>query len=176
MVPYNVYRGLPEMVGQLVQQDLAQIGVRIELRTSSVPSFYAITRRRGKAAMSPQGWAEDFPDPSDFLEPLFTRASIADENATNSAFWSNERLESLLAKARESIDPRERARLYEDAERVVCDEAPWAFEYAYRFFHVHQPYVRDYRTHPVWATDVNRVWIDRDARARPATPLGSVLP
>jgi ABC-type transport system substrate-binding protein len=179
VIPYYVYRpGVPEMAGQVIQQELAKIGLRLELRATSYPTYLAITHRRGKAAISPQAQTEDYPDPSDFLEPLFTKAAINDDDTSNFSFYVNDALDRLLARARRTVDDAERARMYADAERIVCDEAPWAFEYSYRFFHVHQPYVRGYAVHAVWAEDPARVWIDRDAGARVAgarRALGPIL-
>jgi peptide/nickel transport system substrate-binding protein len=161
-IPYPAFRqSLPSMAGQVIQQDLAKIGIRLEMRETSYPTFLAITHRRGKAAMSSQGQVEDYPDPSDFLEHVFTRDGIADDNTLNYSFYANGALDDLLLRARRTTDARERTRLYGDAERIVCDDAPWAFEYTYRFFHVHQPYVRNYRVHSVFAEDVGEVWIDR---------------
>jgi ABC-type transport system substrate-binding protein len=161
-IPYSVFKqSLPSMAGQVIQQSLAKIGIQLEIRETSYPTFLAITRRRGKSAMSAQGQTEDYPDPSDFLEHLFTRDGIADDNTNNYAFYANDTLDALLARARRTTDAKERARLYGEAEQIVCDDAPWAFEYTYRFFHVHQPYVRNYRVPAVWAEDVGELWIDR---------------
>ena len=127
--------------------------------------------------MSPQGWQEDFPDPSDFLEPRFATESIADEDGSNYAFYSNAHVDALLARAKRELDGAERTRLYAEVERILCDEAPWAFEYSFRFYRVRQPYVRGFQTHAVWTTDVVPIWLDRapdrDAAARP--PLSREL-
>ena len=177
-IRYDVYKsGLFELTGQVLQQDLAKIGIRIELRISSFPTHYALAHRRGASQMSAQSWLEDFPDPSDFLEPLFARRAIADEDSLNASFYSNAALDDLLAAARRERDPAARARLYARAEQIVCDDAPWAFEYVHRLYHLHQPYVRGYRLHPVWSEDVSDVWLDRegDVGARADAPFTRTL-
>jgi ABC-type transport system substrate-binding protein len=168
---------IQEFVSQSVQQDLAKIGLRIELHLSSQTTFYALTSRRGKSAMSPQGWQADFPDPSDFLDSLFATGSIRDESATNYAFYSNPTVDADIARARGERDRATRTRLYADAERIICVEAPWAFEYTYRFYAVHQAYVRNTHAHAVWAPDVVDVWLDRerDAIAARGGPLSRGL-
>ncbi len=113
--------------------------------------------------MSPQGWHEDFPDPCDFLEPRFGSKAIGDEDGLNSAYYANPRVDALLERAKHALDGAERTRLYAEAERIVCDEAPWAFESSFRSYHVRQPYVRGYRMHAVWLTDVTPMWLDRAA-------------
>jgi ABC-type transport system substrate-binding protein len=173
-IPYDTYRpALAEATAQLVQQDLARIGIRIELRVSSFPTWSAVTHRRGKSPMSPQGWQEDFPDPSNFLEGRFASASIGDDDGLNYSFYSNPRVDELLARAKREPDVAARNRLYADVERIVCDEAPWAFEYSYRGYQVHQPYVRGFRAHAIWTSDVLPVWLDRslDQHARAEAPL-----
>jgi ABC-type transport system substrate-binding protein len=162
-IPYDVApKTMQEVVAQSMQQDLAKIGLRVELHLTSQTTFYALTSRRGKSAMSPQGWQANFPDPSDFLDSLFATGSIRDESATNYAFYSNPTVDDDLARAHGERDRDARTRLYADAERLICDEAPWAFEFTYRFFAVHQPYVRNTHPHAVWAPDVVEVWLDRD--------------
>jgi ABC-type transport system substrate-binding protein len=173
-IVYDLARpSLQELTAMSMQQDLAKIGLRVQLRISSLPTLYSLTHRRGKSQMSPQGWEEDFPDPSNFLEPLFSSKSIGEEDTLNYAFYRNAAVDDALARARSERDPAARARLYEQTERVICDEAPWAFEFAYRFFQAHQPYVRNLHGHPVWIADVTDVWLDRerDAVARKEAPL-----
>jgi ABC-type transport system substrate-binding protein len=166
VISYVVYKqGLQEFTGQVLQQDLAKIGIRLELKVVSFPTYLALSRRRGRAAISPQSWSQDFPDPSSILEPLFTRASINDEDSSNAAFYKNAAFDDVLQRAHRELDPATRKRLYAEADRMLLDDAPWAFTYTYRFFDVHQPYVRGYHVHPVWQQAVARSWIDRAAAA-----------
>jgi ABC-type transport system substrate-binding protein len=178
VVPYDTYRpGLAEATAQLVQQDLATIGVRVELHVSSFPTWSAITHRRGKSALSPQGWTEDYPDPENFLEPRFASSSIADGDGSNYSFYSSPRVDGLLARAKHEADHAARNQLFAEVERILCDEAPWAFEYSYRGYQVRQPYVRGYRPHAIWATDVVPMWLDRraDTLARARAPFSRQL-
>jgi ABC-type transport system substrate-binding protein len=176
-VAYDTYRGLQESTAQSVQQDLAKIGIRLELRLSSFGTWSALTHRRGKSAISPQGWRQAFPDPSDFLEPRFATRSIADEDGSNYSFYSNPRVDSLLDLAKHEPDAAERTRLYAEVERTLCDEAPWAFEFSFRWYQVRQPYVRGYGPGAAWASDVLPLWLDRtpDVQARSNAPFSSEL-
>ena len=176
-IPYDTYRALSEVTAQSIQQDLARIGMRIDLRLSSFPTWQAMTHRRGKSAMSPQGWHADFPDPSNFLESRFATRSIGDEDGLNYAFYSNSRVDALLERAKREEDGAARTRLYAEVERILCDEAPWAFEYSVRFYQVSQPYVRGHATHAVWTTDVLPLWLDRapDLQSRRDAPLSRRL-
>jgi ABC-type transport system substrate-binding protein len=149
---------------QLLQQELAKIGLRIELRLVSWQTFLTLQHRKGGAAMSPGNWAMDYPDPSSFFEPLFTTRAIGPESSDNTAFYSNPRFDDLVARAHVELDEAQRTALYREAGAILCDDAPWAFTFSYHFFTERQPYVRGPLLHPVWIVDPTRVWIDRSDR------------
>jgi peptide/nickel transport system substrate-binding protein len=165
-IPYVAYKqGLYELTAQLVQQELAKIGLRLELKIVSYPTYLAMTHRRGRVAMAPQGWSQDFPDAADFFDPLFASKSINEEDSSNTSFYVSPKLDALLDEARGELDPGKRRTLYRDADALVCADAPWAFTTTYRFYAVHQPYVRGYAPHPVWPEHHVRTWLDRAGTA-----------
>jgi ABC-type transport system substrate-binding protein len=174
-ITYPLYdQGLVVYTAQLLQQDLAKIGLRLELKLMSWPAFLAVQQRPGGAALSLGNWEMDYPDPSSLFDP-FTTAAIGTESTYNTSFYSNPRFDDLVRRARRTVDGRERAAVYRDANALLCDESPWAFAYAYHFYDIRQPYVRGFKRHPVWTMDVSRVWIDRAERGL-ARPLGRPLP
>ncbi len=159
-VDYLLYdQGAVVYTAQLLQQDLARIGIRLRLEQVSYSAFLAMSTDPARAGMSFGSWMVDYADPSAVFEPLF--ASPAPGSATNSAsFYANPRLDDLLARARRSSDAAERARLYREANAIVCDDAPWAFTFVRHFYDVHQPYVHGLEQSPVLGRDVSRVWLD----------------
>lgn len=156
--------GLLEYTSQILQQDLARIGIRIELKIVNWATYLAMTQRRNTVALSPTGWQADFLDPADFFEPIFSTASIADENSNNTAFYSNPKLDTLLDQARKETDQRARQRMYQEADHIVCDDAPWAFTYVVQRRIVYQPYVRNFHDHFVWDLYSRDTWLDRGKR------------
>jgi ABC-type transport system substrate-binding protein len=167
-VPYVLYdQGVAVYTSQILQQELAKIGIRLELHVVSFPAFLAMRTQPDRAGMSLGSWALDFPDPSSLFEPLFGSAALQGEATSSSSFFSDRRLDELLARAHRELDPQARALLYREANEVVCDAAPWAFTFGYHFFDIRQPYVRGFVQHPVWVRDVSRVWLDR----KPVAPL-----
>lgn len=175
-ITYLVYRqGLDEQTAQVFQQQLAPLGLNLEIRLVNYPTFIALTHRRHEVAMSPGAWQEDFPDGATLLEPLFTTAAINDEDSNNTAFYSNKTLDDLLGKARVEMDTKKRAAMYREADAIVTSDAPWATVFSYRYYAVHQPYVRNYKPNVVFNEDVREVWLDRDAKTI-ERKLGSLLP
>jgi oligopeptide transport system substrate-binding protein len=63
------------------------------------------------------GWAADYPDPDDFL-----RARI--DHIQQQSGWRNAGYDSLVMQAQHSLDQGERLKLYEEAERILVEEAP----------------------------------------------------
>ena len=175
-IVYPLYdQGLLVFTAQLLQQDLAKIGLRLDLRLVSWPAFLALQERPGGAAISQANWEMDYPDPSSFFDPLFTTASIGPEVSYNVSFYSNERVDELVARAHGELDPERRRALYGEADGILCDEAPWAFAYAYHAYFVRQPYVRGLEARLIGGLDPTRAWMDRQGEAI-ARAIGRLLP
>ncbi len=159
---YVTYRqGLSENSAQLVQQDLAKIGIHLDLKIVSYPTYLTLTQERKRSVISPQGWSQDYPDALDFYDALFTTGSIQDSGSPNSSFYSNEAYDRSLANAKKESAFSARQKFYAEANDRVVEDAPWAFEYTYRFINVHQAYVRNFRPHPMWDRYVVETWLDR---------------
>lgn len=162
VIPYLVYgQSIDEYLAQVMQQMLAKIGIRIEIRVVNYASFLALRGRRGESPMGPGSWTEDYPEPSTFLEPIFTSQAINDSDSNNWAFYKNPRFDDLVSRAKREVDQGRRQKLYTEAQALLCDEAPWAFTHYYRLYTQWHPYLHDYRPHPLWATDLRKVWLDR---------------
>jgi ABC-type transport system substrate-binding protein len=152
---------------QVLQQQLARIGLRVELRLVTYPAYLALSQRAGASQMHPQGDSADYADPSTFFDPLFTSAAISPEGTSNTAFYSNPRYDDLVGRARRTVDADVRRALYREANEILCDEAPWAFSHGQHDVVMRQPYVRGFEPHPVWPFDVRRVWLDRTDKSMP---------
>jgi len=161
VIPYLVYmQGLYEFTAQVLAQQLAKIGVRIEIRLVNYPTFIALRGRRHTIAFGPGFWQQDYPEAGSFLEPLFHSRSIADEDSNAWSFYKNPRVDELIDRARAEPDEPRRMKLYREAQEIVCDDAPWAFTYFYRWYVQKQAYVKNYRSHALWTNDVTTTWID----------------
>jgi ABC-type transport system substrate-binding protein len=161
-IPYIVYKAsLQEYTAQVVAQQLAKIGIHLDLHLVNYPTFLAIRGRRGQSPAGPGFWQQDYPDAMSFLEPLFSSRSINDEDSNNWSFYKNPRYDELLDRARRELDDETRKRTYREASQILVDDAPWAFEFSYRWYSQRQPYVRDWHPHPIWTHEVSRTWLDR---------------
>ncbi len=81
------------------------------------------------------GWIGDYNDASTFADLLHS------DNAQNDSGWSNPRYDALLEQAARELDLDRRARLLEEAERIMLDEAPVIPIYFYISKHLIKPWV-----------------------------------
>lgn len=61
-------------------------------------------------------WGADFNDPSNFLETNYSKTRAYPTG------WKNDKYDSLIEKAKETLDPKERAEILHEAERVLIYE------------------------------------------------------
>ena len=152
-------------LAQLWQSDLAEVGIPIRLKQVAFSAYLVETAKEKTVPMFVSGWMMDFPDPSNFLDVLFSSKSIHPVHSENRSFYRNAELDDLLDRARGEIDQELRTSLYGAANEIVARDAPWAFLYNSVDFVVVQPYVMNYRHHPVWANEYRGVWLDLPRRA-----------
>ncbi len=152
-------RTFAERGAQVLQAQLAAIGLRLAPRLVSYPAYIATTRRRGAVPMASTGWTQDFPDPSNFFDALYTKASISTDDSTNTSAYSNDALEALLASAHREFRPTERTAIFARASRLICDEAPIAFTHVPEAVVLRQGFVRELVLHPVWLYALERTWL-----------------
>lgn len=107
---------------ELLQADWAKIGVKLKVVQME---WGEVLRRtaRGEHDLALFGWVSDNGDPDNFLTPNLSCAAVA--SGGNRSRWCNPDFDMLLSRARASSDIRERARLYEAAQQLFHEEAPW---------------------------------------------------
>lgn len=180
----SVQNSFGQTSSELFQQQLARIGIRLELELVGFPTYLARSGERRSVAIGWDGWNADYPEPSTFFGPILTTAAIADEDSQNHSFFSNRELDDLIAQARKSTDPAARDELYRRAEALVSEQAPWAVAYEAHLFELWQPYVHGYAPNPIQSQYLRGAWIDVEARraaplarraARPRTTLAWTL-
>lgn len=145
-------------VAEVLAQQLSRVGLRVRLRLVSYGAYLADSQRRGAASMGWAGWAADFPDWQTFFDGPLSKSGIADTGSVNVSFFVSDELERVLEAARTTTDVARRAALYEDAERVVRDEAPWIPTHVAETLEVWQPWVRGYRDAP--PLGLEHVWLE----------------
>ena len=117
-------------IAQAIQQDLAEIGVKAEVK-SLAQSVVIAAGGDGTAPMIWSGgmaWIADFPDPSNFYGPILGCGGAV-PGGWNWAKYCNEALDAKAAAADAMVDPAkaaERLDLWRSIYIELMDDAPWA--------------------------------------------------
>jgi ABC-type transport system substrate-binding protein len=145
--------------GELLQADMAKIGIEVALKPVSFPVYLEETGKPKTAQMVAGGWSMDFPDPSNVLH-LVSSAARSEHDSMNRSFFSDPALDALLDQAIVERDPTRRTAMYREANNRVAALAPWACHSNTQAFQAWQPYVKGYRPHPTYWMQVRDVWLD----------------
>ena len=112
-------------VAEMMQEDLSKVGVNVEIVSYEWGEYLKKSMEPNRDGAVILGWTGDNGDPDNFLSVLLSCAG-AKEGGANRAFWCNEEFSGLLEQAKQASDPAERTKLYEQAQVIFKDQAPWA--------------------------------------------------
>jgi dipeptide transport system substrate-binding protein len=110
-------------IAEMIQADLAKLGIRLRLVTEEW-SQYRAKLQAGIAPMALFGWTGDNGDPDNFLAMLLG-CTAGQPGSNNVAKWCNAEYDRLVAEARQIGQQPERERRYRDAQVIAKLEAPW---------------------------------------------------
>ena len=111
-------------IAQAVQQDLAQVGVTVEIIQRDASSARAAVRK-GEADLFLTDWYADYPDPENFTYPLFHSRNAG--TGGNYAFLDDPVVDSLTVALRTTVDSARKERLAREADARIHALAPWIF-------------------------------------------------
>jgi oligopeptide transport system substrate-binding protein len=117
-------------IAQAIQQDLAAIGVRVELKTLAQSTVIEAGGTKGGAPLLWSGgmaWIADYPDPNNFYWPILSCASLA-PGTWNWAWYCNRTVEKLVEEADAMVQPGQaaaRAAKFRQIYRLIMEDAPW---------------------------------------------------
>lgn len=112
----------PSLGAQLLQADLANVGIKAEIR---VIEWGELIRRAkaGEHDLLFMGWAGDNGDPDNFLTPQFSCASV--ESGLNFARYCDPQLDKLISDGKRTSDQAQRSQLYKQAQQIIQQQALW---------------------------------------------------
>jgi ABC-type transport system substrate-binding protein len=123
-----------EMLAAMYQEVL---GVEIEVQVVDWGVFLRGLDRQ-EYQMYSLGWIADYPDPQNFIDLLFHSTS-----AYNHGAYSNRELDALAEEARVEQDHEKRMRMYQEAETLLVEDAPWIPLYHSGGYYLVKPYVKN---------------------------------
>jgi oligopeptide transport system substrate-binding protein len=134
------------------------LGVDVAIQQTEWATFLSdISQEENPYQVYSIGWIADYPDPENFLDVLFHS-----EKSENHMGYSNPKLDELLEKARIEQDPEERLKLYQEAEQIIINDAPWVPLFYEMEYWLTKPYVRGMIYPPMIIPKLQYVSIETD--------------
>ncbi|WP_062231191.1 ABC transporter substrate-binding protein [Aureimonas sp. N4] len=118
--PYNPNAS---RMAELIQSDFAKVGVKAEIVTYEWGEYLERSKAKDRDGAVLLGWTGDNGDPDNFLAVLLGCDAVG---GANRAQFCNQDFEKLIQEAKTVSKQEDRAKLYEQAQVVFKEQAPWA--------------------------------------------------
>lgn len=118
--PYNPNA---RRMAELIQADFAQVGVEVEIVSYEWGEYLKRSKDVNRDGAVLLGWTGDNGDPDNFLAVLLGCDGVGGANRSQ---WCYQPFEDLIQKAKVVADPAERTKLYQEAQLIFKEQAPWA--------------------------------------------------
>ena len=120
-----------QKVIQFVQQQLAQVGIKVQVRALEAGQRVELVESAQDAATAPVrmyyvGWSSSTGEADWAMRPLLASESLPPK-MFNTAYYKNPEVDADIAKALVTTSSTEKAKLYADAQQRIWKDAPWAF-------------------------------------------------
>ena len=118
--PYNPNA---RRMAEVMQEDFAKVGVNVDIVSYDWGEYLKLSQELDRSGAVLLGWTGDNGDPDNFLAVLLGCDAVG---GANRAQWCHQPFEDLIQKAKIVSDRDERTALYEEAQLVFKEQAPWA--------------------------------------------------
>jgi ABC-type transport system substrate-binding protein len=157
----------PSMVGrlrdELWRKNLNAIGLRVVFKNDKKTEIIKASRL-GKVMMFETNWIADFPDGDNFFQLLYGPNS----GRANYARFNLPEYNRRYEQARALGDTAERRVLYHEMSQLIQAYNPWVLLTHPLSADLQQPWLKNYKRHPVEFTSWR--YLDINTTSRPATP------
>ena len=138
----------PKVIAEALQAMLADIGIEVDLKAVDWGSYLEKVGK-GEHKMALGGWIGDTGDPDNYLYVMLDDNNVdTQRGGSNLCLFKNAEVHQRLVRARQIVDQAERAKLYEEAQQVLHEQAP-----SLPLVHAHQvgahhPKLEGFHLHP----------------------------
>ncbi|ELZ58420.1 MULTISPECIES: ABC transporter substrate-binding protein [unclassified Haloferax] len=135
------YNPSPIQTAETVASNLGEIGIEVDINQQSFGPFLEYTAQ-GRHDACFLGWYTDNADPDNFmyvlLHPQVEEGELTEGqdwvsfdaegyNTSNRSAWANREYMDLVEQGQSTYDEAERESLYNEANQIAHDEAPWVY-------------------------------------------------
>ena len=137
-------------IAEVIQSYIKAVGINVKIKQLEWSAYKEVVNK-GEPHMFYMSWWADYPDPENFLFPLFHSSNFgAGGNRTR---YSNPAVDSMIEKGQNTLDIEKRNLLYEKAEELIVADAPWVFLWYRTDFTIRQPWIKNYKIYPIYSID-----------------------
>lgn len=137
-------------MAEFIQSFIKKTGLDLRIKQLEW-SAYKEAINKGEPDMFWLSWWADYPDPENFLYPLFHSSNAGP--AGNRTRYSSREADRLIELGQAEQDEKKKNAYYQKAERLIVKDAPWVFFWHKTDYIAVQPYVRGFRPYPVYSMD-----------------------
>ncbi|MBE0583203.1 MAG: ABC transporter substrate-binding protein [Desulfofustis sp.] len=123
---YSDRRAAWEQIATVMQSNFRDIGVDLKLELMANPTLRDRVDK-GDFELCLGAWSPDFADPYMFMNFWFESDKWGLPG--NRSFYKNEQVDALVKKAAVLSDQAERVKLYNEAQEIIMEDAPYIFLY-----------------------------------------------
>ena len=153
--PYNPNA---RRMAELMQADFANVGVEVEIVSYEWGEYLSRSRALDRDGAVLLGWTGDNGDPDNFLAVLLGCDGLENSNRAN---WCHQPFEDLIQQAKILPSQAERQPLYEQAQAIFKEQAPWATIAHSVVYMTMRPEVEGYIVHPLGGHIFNQVGLSQ---------------
>ena len=140
---------------EVVQAQLAKIGIKVNIELADAPTFRRRWLQERQWDLVGLQWDADL-DPDETLYP-----ELHSSEAWNAGKWVNADFDKMVEGARAENDFKKRKKFYEEAVRLITEDAPVAILMHLNEQKVFHKYVKGFQMIPAGLIDMHRVWLDK---------------
>jgi ABC-type transport system substrate-binding protein len=143
-------------LAQAVQADLKAVGIDCGIKQMDRATYWDyIALKKSHAQIGLSDWYMDFPDPSDWIGPLFTNPI---EGGANSSFYENPEVDTLYKESASELDEATRIGMFEQMQDIIMNDAPTAPLYQPLWNGMYGKNTGGVYVHPVWVFTFQEYW------------------
>ena len=143
-------------LAQAIQADLQAVGIQADIKQMDRATYWDfIALKKSHAGIGLSDWYQDFPDPSDWIGPLFTNPI---DGSPNSSFYENPQVNSLYKASSSELDPTKRIQMFDQMQDIIMNDAPTAPLYQPLWNGMYGATTGGYYIHAVWIFNFQEYW------------------
>ena len=143
-------------LAQAVQNDLKAVGIDASIKLMDKATYWnLISLPQSHVGIGLTDWYMDFPDPSDFVGPLYTHPI---EGGADVNFYQNAEVDKLYAASGSELDPAKRIAMFVQMQDLIMADAPSAILFQPVWNGMYGKDVGGYYYHTVWNLQFQEMW------------------